>query len=107
MDPVDPPKPCLRIRYCTQCRWLARACWLAQEVLTTFPTELTVLLDPGTGGVFEVALDDEVVFSRARSRRFPEPKEIKQHVRDRIDPNRSLGHSDRDRESESESESEP
>ena len=84
----------LRIRYCTQCRWLARATWLAQELLTTFPTELEITLEPGFGGVFDVELAGQLIFARAERRRFPEPKELKQRVRDLIDPGRSLGHSD-------------
>ena len=91
--------PRLEIRYCTDCRWLLRASWLAQEILTTFPTELgEVALVPGHGGVFEVRLEGKLVFSRAERRRFPEPKEIKQVVRDLVDPARDLGHSDRSRE---------
>jgi len=87
--------PRLEIVYCTQCRWLLRASWLAQELLTTFPTELgEVALVPGSGGVFELRLDQELIFSRAAAGRFPEPKEIKQAVRDRVAPERSLGHSD-------------
>lgn len=80
--------------YCTQCRWVARAAWIAQELLTTFPDEIEVLLVPGKGGVFDVAIDDVPVFSRAAAGRFPEPKELKQAIRDRVDPGRSLGHSD-------------
>jgi selenoprotein W-related protein len=91
---TKPSRVSVRIRYCTQCRWLARACWLAQELLTTFPTELEVTLEPGFGGVFDVELEDAVIFSHAERRRFPEPKELKQKIRDRIDPSRSLGHSD-------------
>jgi len=75
---------------------LLRAAWLAQELLTTFETELgEVALRPGTGGVFEVRVDGELVWSRKQEGRFPEAKEIKQRVRDRVAPERSLGHSDR------------
>jgi selT/selW/selH-like putative selenoprotein len=28
--------PRIEIEYCTQCRWLLRAAWMAQELLTTF-----------------------------------------------------------------------
>lgn len=88
--------PRISIRYCTRCRWLTRAAWLAQELLITFVDELAeVALQPGEPGVFEVALDGEVLFSRAEAGRFPEPKEIKQAIRDRVDPERDLGHSDR------------
>jgi selenoprotein W-related protein len=83
------------IEYCTQCRWLPRAAWLAQELLTTFETELTELsLKPGTGGVFGVRVGDEVVWDR-RDQGFPEPTAVKQAVRDRVAPGKPLGHSDK------------
>ncbi|MBD1997539.1 SelT/SelW/SelH family protein [Leptolyngbya sp. FACHB-541] len=90
------PSPRVEITYCTQCRWLLRAAWMAQELLTTFTTELgEVALVPGTGGIFEVRLEEELIFSRKEQGRFPESKELKQLVRDRIAPERDLGHSDR------------
>ena len=89
--------PRLEVEYCTQCRWLLRAGWVAQELLTTFVDELAeVALVPGKGGVFEVRLDGETIWSRAKERRFPELPELKQLVRDRVVPGRSLGHSDAD-----------
>jgi selenoprotein W-related protein len=89
-------RPRIQIEYCTQCRWLLRAAWMAQELLTTFSTEIGELaLVPGTGGVFEVRVDGAVIWSRAEAGRFPEIKELKQIVRDRIAPGRDLGHSDR------------
>ncbi len=89
-------KPRVSITYCTQCRWLLRAAWLAQELLTTFEQELgEVALRPGTGGVFEIQVDDELIWSRKQEGRFPEAREVKQRVRDRIAPERNLGHSDR------------
>ena len=88
--------PRVEISYCTQCRWLLRAGWMAQELLTTFDTELgEVALVPGTGGVFEVRVDGELVWSRKEEGRFPESKELKQRVRDCIAPDKDLGHSDR------------
>lgn len=90
------PTPRVEIIYCTQCRWLLRAAWLAQELLSTFATELgEVALIPGSGGVFEIRMAGELLWSRREQGRFPEAKEIKQRVRDRIAPGRSLGHSDR------------
>ncbi|XYI03046.1 SelT/SelW/SelH family protein [Sorangium sp. So ce1128] len=90
-----PPRPLVAIRYCPKCRWLTRAAWLAQELLITFPDEIEVLLSPGESGIFDVTLDGALLFSRAAAERFPEPKELKQSIRDRIAPDRSLGHSDR------------
>lgn len=87
--------PRIEIEYCTQCRWLLRAAWVAQELLTTFQAELgEVALIPGTGGVFEVRCESQTVWSRATEGRFPELKEIKVRVRDIVAPDRSLGHSD-------------
>jgi selenoprotein W-related protein len=88
--------PRVEIEYCTQCRWLLRAAWMAQEILTTFAAEVgEVALVPGTGGVFEIRVEDETVWSRSVTGRFPEVKELKQLVRDRIAPGRDLGHTDR------------
>lgn len=89
-------RPRVAIQYCTQCRWLLRAAWMAQELLTTFETELgEVALIPGTGGIFEVRVNDTLIWSRADHGRFPELKELKQLVRDQVAPQKDLGHSDR------------
>jgi selenoprotein W-related protein len=86
----------VEIEYCTQCRWLLRAAWLAQELLTTYESDLSaVSLEPGTGGIFEVRLNGTLIFSRKVAGRFPESKELKQLIRDVIDPPRDLGHSDK------------
>ena len=88
--------PIVEIEYCRQCRWLARAAWTAQELLTTFEDELGgVTLRPGTGGVFDVRVDGDTVFSRRAAGRHAELTELKQLVRDRVAPGRGLGHSDR------------
>ena len=86
----------LEIEYCTQCRWLLRAAWMAQELLTTFEGELAgVTLVPGKGGIFEVRAGDRVLWSRHERGRFPDIKELKQLVRDAVAPGKSLGHTDR------------
>ena len=88
--------PRVEIIYCTQCCWILRAGWLAQELLSTFDTDLgEVALVPGTGGIFGVRVDGELVWSRKEQGRFPEAKELKQLVRDRVAPDKDLGHSDR------------
>ncbi|WP_041939737.1 MULTISPECIES: SelT/SelW/SelH family protein [Frankia] len=85
-------KPTLKIEYCTRCRWLPRAAWLAQELLTTFEGDLAeVCLVPGTGGVFVVRLGDRVLWDR-REQGFPEPSAVKRLVRDEVAPGRPLGH---------------
>lgn len=86
----------VEIVYCTQCRWLLRAAWTAQELLTTFEQEIAELtLRPGRGGIFEIRANGSLVWSRKDEGRFPEVAELKQRVRDRIAPGRDLGHADR------------
>ncbi|AZT84770.1 SelT/SelW/SelH family protein [Marinobacter sp. NP-4(2019)] len=84
------------IHYCTGCRWLMRSAWMAQELLTTFEGELDELtLHPGTGGIFEVWVNGTQIWSRKEQGGFPEIMQLKQLVRDEINPQRDLGHSDR------------
>lgn len=88
-------KPVLSITFCTQCNWMLRAAWLAQEALSTFGTDLgAATLIPGEGGIFEITLDQTLIWERKRDGGFPEAKVLKQRIRDLIDPGRDLGHSD-------------
>ncbi|WP_456267970.1 SelT/SelW/SelH family protein [Kushneria sp. AK178] len=90
------------IHYCTGCQWLLRAGWYAQELLSTFGESLEqVALAPSHGGHFEVVVmtgdeaTPEVIWERKRDGGFPDIKELKRRVRDRLDPERDLGHLDR------------
>ena len=89
-------RPKIEIRYCTGCKWLLRAAWFAQELLSTFEHDLAevALVPDSTGGVFDITVGETLVWSRAEQHRFPEPKEIKQAVRDIVAPGRDLGHID-------------
>ncbi len=84
------------IEYCKLCRWMMRAIWMSQELLSTFTEELSeVTLKQGTGGIFNVYANDDLIFSRKKEGRFPEITELKQLVRDKIAPQKSLGHADK------------
>lgn len=86
----------ITIAYCTQCHWLLRSAWMAQELLTTFDGDITELtLKPSSGGLFEVSVGKTLAWSRKQEGRFPEITELKQRVRDALDPARDLGHSDK------------
>jgi selenoprotein W-related protein len=88
--------PRIAITYCTQCHWLLRAAWMAQELLETFGAELgEVALLPASGGRFEITYDGETIWERQVDGGFPDAKILEQRVRDRLDPERSLGHIDR------------
>ncbi|MDO8612530.1 MAG: Rdx family protein [Dehalococcoidia bacterium] len=85
--------PRVEIHYCTQCRFMLRAAYLAQELLTTFEKELgEVALVPGSGGIFEVRVDGETLASNRETKRMPEAGEVKRLLRDRIAPGKTIGH---------------
>lgn len=86
----------ITIEYCSQCRWMHRATWMMQELLVTFQEEVSeITLRQVTGGNFNIYTNGSLLFSRKAEGRFPEITELKQLVRDRIAPDKSLGHSDR------------
>lgn len=86
----------VQIHYCTQCNWLLRAAWIAQELLSTFGQDLGgVTLIPGSGGVYEITVNGQSIWERKRDGGFPDAREIKQRLRDRIAPGRDLGHIDK------------
>jgi selenoprotein W-related protein len=85
--------PRIEIEYCTKCRFQLRAAWLAQELLATFEQELgEVALVPGSGGIFEVRLNGESIASNRKDKKMPEVSDVKRLVRDRIAPERRIGH---------------
>lgn len=90
-------KPTLTIEYCPECGWLLRAAYMAQEMLTTFTSELQgVYLQPsGVSGRYTICIGEQMIFDRKAEGGFPEIKELKQLVRDVVAPGKSLGHADR------------
>ena len=67
---------------------------MAQELLTTFELG-EVALRRGAGGVFDIRVDGETVWSRKAAGGFPDLPELKRLVRDRVAPEKPLGHSER------------
>ncbi|MCH5600146.1 SelT/SelW/SelH family protein [Niabella ginsengisoli] len=90
-------KPTITIEYCPKCGWMLRAAYMAQEFLTTFSDYVqAVSLKPGdVSGIFTISVNEKIVFDRKENGGFKEIKELKQLIRDEIDPEMSLGHSDR------------
>jgi selenoprotein W-related protein len=87
------PSPRIEITYCTQCKFGLRAAWLAQELLSTFEKALgEVALVPGSGGIFEVALDGQTIATNRETKRLPEAGEVKRLLRNLIAPGRTIGH---------------
>ncbi|KAL9182333.1 hypothetical protein ACHAXT_012985 [Thalassiosira profunda] len=104
------------IEYCSGCRWMLRATWLASELLTTFANESKLasvtLVSQGPplcdGGFFGVSASSSsgggsgervMLWDRKVKGRFPEAKEVKQLVRDCVNPDKDLGHSENKEES--------
>lgn len=90
-------KPTIEIEYCPKCGWMLRAAYMAQELLTTFQEEIygITLVPSEVNGRFQIRTSDAVLFDRKREEGFLDIKLIKQHVRDHICPEKSLGHSDK------------
>ncbi|WP_046371253.1 SelT/SelW/SelH family protein [Flavihumibacter petaseus] len=89
-------KPTITIEYCPKCHWLLRAAYIAQELLTTFEEDLqAVSLEPSAvSGRFTIRVNEEILFDRKTYGGFPEIKELKQLLRDKVSPGKNLGHSD-------------
>ncbi|MEE2755322.1 MAG: SelT/SelW/SelH family protein [Myxococcota bacterium] len=85
----------IEISYCPGCRWLARAAWYAQELLTTFADDLSevALIPSRDTGTFQIRLGDVLIMDRATDG-FLEAKFVKRLVRDHLAPGRPLGHVD-------------
>ncbi len=103
----------ISIEYCSGCQWMLRSTWMASEILTTFSSDNSLssisLIPKGPplseGGIFRVTADSKndqdaalmktTLWDRKIEGRFPESKEVKQLIRDLVDPGKDLGHSDK------------
>lgn len=90
-------KPTILIKYCPKCNWLLRSAWMAQEILNTFENEIgEVTLAPSeTPGMFEIHLNQMILWNRKEDGGFPDVKTLKKRIRDWIAPDRDLGHLDK------------
>ena len=69
---------------------------MAQELLTTFADDLkAITLQPSeVSGDFHISIEGIKIFDRKEYGGFPEIKELKQIVRDFVNPGKNLGHAD-------------
>ena len=59
------------------------AFWMGSEIYSIGGSKVAVTLTPGVAGVFKVALNDEVVYDKSETGRYPtlpDSKEIKAKV---------------------------
>ena len=72
----------ISIEYCAMWNYLPMASSLEVELTKDFPEADVSLISSG-GGVFEISLDDDLIFSKKSLNRFPEDGEIKKIIMDR------------------------
>ena len=65
----------ISIEYCVQWNYLPRASSLEAELKSKFPRVETKLISSG-GGVYEIILDGELIFSKKTLGRFPDDGEV-------------------------------
>ena len=75
----------LSIEYCTAWGYLGKAVGLAESLLNEYKNRIDeLILIPSEGGVFEVKLDERLVFSKKSLGRFPEDDEVESGIREQI-----------------------
>ena len=72
----------ISIEYCAMWNYLPKASSLEVELKNNFPQANISLISSG-GGVFEISLNGNLIFSKKALNRFPEDGEIKKLVMDR------------------------
>ena len=72
----------LTIEYCVTCNYYPRAAGLAEELERKFG--LKAQLIKGSRGIFDVTFEGELLFSKIRSGRFPEPGEAERLLEKRL-----------------------
>lgn len=76
----------ISIEYCTSWGYLKRAVALAENLLNQHKNNINkVILIPSSGGVFEVAVNGENIFSKKELERFPEENEVEDKIKKLIE----------------------
>lgn len=71
----------IEIAYCTACHFLPRAAWIAQELLHTYAEYTAALtLVPAHGGILEIRVNGDLLFSTKAEDPFPEIRELKDGI---------------------------
>lgn len=78
-------KNIVTIEYCTGWGYVGRAVALTRSILNEQKENISELtLYPSSGGVFEVILNDELIFSKKELDRFPEKNEVEEVIRTKL-----------------------
>lgn len=71
----------IEIHHCTTCGFRAKAEDVAEKLYAEFGVEATLLI--GDIGSFDVYVNDELIFSRAETGRFPTSEELVQLIHEK------------------------
>ncbi|MCL4318276.1 MAG: Rdx family protein [Candidatus Thermoplasmatota archaeon] len=75
----------ITIKYCQPCGFMPKALDLAKDVLQAYGMEqnkkLSVNLQPGDKGIFDILVEDRLIFSKEKAGRYPDPREIVEEIR--------------------------
>lgn len=75
----------ISIEYCTSWGYLKRAVALAENLLNEHKNSLNMVkIIPSSGGVFEIKLGDELIFSKKELDRFPEDNEVENMIKSKL-----------------------
>ena len=67
----------IQIAYCTVLNYTEQAVRLADDLLQKFETKIESLtLVPSSGGRYEISVNGQLLFSKLKTGRFPEPGEV-------------------------------
>ena len=81
------PELHISVEYCAAWKHTPRAVSLTTEIFAERELEYFIAdwkMIPGSGGIFDVHINDELVFSKKAMGRHPEPGEIKAIIQEKI-----------------------
>lgn len=78
-------KKTISITYCTSWGYIGRAVALTRSLLNEHKNNLEMVkLIPSEGGVFEIHLGEDLIFSKKELDRYPEKDEVEDLIRDAL-----------------------
>ena len=67
----------ITIKYCVPCDYSDYALRLTKELIKNYKHNINRhILETGSKGIFDVKVNDEIIFSKKKLERYPEPGEI-------------------------------
>jgi selenoprotein W-related protein len=73
----------ITIEYCVECRFVNNAISVASEILKQFEKQIEslVIIPSPVINRFDVTLNDQVIFSKKKTGRFPLPNEVEAFIK--------------------------